>query len=159
VLQAGIYQNLVVLYNFFPAYLMLCADDKIKFEETLKRAEIIADTFDMQHLHPGVLVALYINAAHGYMMQNHKDRALDMLEQYAKIITDDIYPLRLHGDTFFDLLENWFDKLDIGNALPRDEKTIRQSMADVISKHPALIGLHDDPRFLRVTAKLQDNLK
>ncbi len=33
VLQVGIYQNIVVLFNFFPAYLMLCADDHSKFEE------------------------------------------------------------------------------------------------------------------------------
>ena len=101
VLQVGIYQNIVVLFNFFPAYLMLCADDKLKFEEVLRRALNIADSFDMKHLHPGVLVGLYISAAQGYMMQGNREKALDILQKYAEIVTSDIYPLRLHGDALF----------------------------------------------------------
>ncbi|MGI6434682.1 MAG: hypothetical protein ACOX0F_04900 [Syntrophomonadaceae bacterium] len=60
VLQVGIYQNIVVLFNFFPAYLMLCINDPSKFDEVLRRALDIAEVFDMKHLHPGVLVNLYI---------------------------------------------------------------------------------------------------
>lgn len=95
-LQVGIYQNIVVLFNFFPAYLMLCADDKVKFEEALRRALNVAESFDMKHLHPGVLVGLYISAAQGYMMQGNREKALDILQKYAEIVTGDIYPLRLH---------------------------------------------------------------
>lgn len=41
VLQVGIYQNIVVLFNFFPAYIMLCTDDPSKFDEVLRRAFIM----------------------------------------------------------------------------------------------------------------------
>lgn len=158
VLQSGIYQNIVVLFNFFPAYLLLCIDDEAKFEETLVRAEKVAETFRMRQLHPGVLAPLYINAAHGYLLQQNNDSALTMLEKYTEIVTGDIYPLQLHGDAFFDLIEGWLTQLDIGNALPRDEKTIRKSMADVITEHPAFASLHNDPRFQRIAAKLQSEL-
>jgi len=159
VLQVGIYQNIVVLFNFFPAYLMLCTDDPSKFEEVLRRALNVAETFDMRHLHPGVLVALYISAAQGYMMQGNRGKTLDMLQQYTEIVTSDIYPLRLHGDAFFDLLERWLDKLDLGTDLPRDEKTIRKSMADVIVQNPAFSVLSDEKRFQIITERLQNNCK
>lgn len=159
VLQEGIYQNLVVLFNFFPAYLLLCADDAGKFEETLARAESVGATFDMRHLHPGVFVGIYINAARSYLLLGNKERALDMLEQYTDIVTDDIYPLHLHGDAFFNLLENWLDKLDIGKALPRNEKTIRKSMADVIMENPSFAALQGEARYLSCTARLQNNLR
>jgi len=159
VLQVGIYQNIVVLFNFFPAYLMLCTDDPSKFEEVLRRALNIAEVFDMRHLHPGVLVGLYISAAQGYIMQGNRDKTLDMLQQYTEIVTSGIYPLSLHGDAFFDLFERWLDKLDLGTDLPRDEKTIRKSMADVIVNNPVFSVLSDERLFQIITEKLQNNCK
>ncbi len=157
VLQVGIYQDIVVLFNFFPSYLILCANEPAKFAEVLRRALGVAQTFDLRHLHPGVLIGLYIAAAQGYIMQGNRDKALDMLQQYTEIIISDIYPLSLHGDDFFDLLERWLDKLDLGTDLPRDEKTIRKSMADAIINNPAFALLAEEPSFQAITAKLQHN--
>lgn len=157
VLQVGIYQNIVVLFNFFPAYLRLCTDDPAKFDGVLRRSLDIAELFDMKHLHPGVLVGLYICAAQGYAAQNNHDRALDLLEQYTEIVTSDIYPLSLHGDDFFDRLDKWIAKLDLGNDLPRDDQTIKRSMCDTIVQNPAFSVLAEDPRFRKLTAKLQSN--
>lgn len=159
VLQVGMYQNIVVLFNFFPAYLMLCADDAFKFDEVLRRAVDVAQAFDMRQLHPAVIVGLYICAAQGYMMQGNREKALDMLGQYADIATSDIYPLQLHGDTFFDKLGGWMEKLDLGTDLPRDEKTIRKSMADTIIQNPVFSVLADEPRFQRIAEKLNNNCR
>jgi len=38
--------------------------------------------------------------------------------------------LQLKGDEYFNLIDQWIEELDLGNALPRDEKIIRKSMAD-----------------------------
>ncbi|NTW05931.1 MAG: helix-turn-helix transcriptional regulator [Peptococcaceae bacterium] len=155
VLQVGIYQNIVVLFNFFPAYLMLSTDDPGKFDEILRRAFVVAEAFDMRHLHPGVLVGLYISGAQGYMIQKNNEKAIEMLHGYTEIITGDIYPLRLHGDSFFNLLENWLDKLELGNALPRDEKTIKKSMADVVVNNPVFASLSNMQPFQGIIEKLQ----
>lgn len=157
VLQVGIYQNIVVLFNFFPAYMMLCTDDPAKFDEMLRRAFNVAQAFDMRHLHPGVLVGLYICAAQGYIAQNNHDKALDMLQQYTEIVTSDIYPLSLHGDDFFDLLDDWLIKLHFGNDLPRNDRTIRRSMCDSIVHNPAFSVLADNQRFQNIAEKLQSN--
>lgn len=159
VLQVGIFQDIVVLFNFFPAYLMLCVDVPAKFDEVLRRSLIVAETFDMRHLHPGVLVGLYISAAQGYIAQKNNDKALEMLQKYTEIVTSDIYPLHLHGDVFFDLLDGWLDKLDLGTDLPRDEKTIRKSMSEVIVNNPVFSVLSDEQRFQSITEKLQNNCK
>jgi hypothetical protein len=159
VLQVGMFQNIVVLFNFFPAYLTLCADVPTKFDEILRRSLVVAETFDMRHLHPGVLVGLYISAAQGYIAQKNHDKALEMLQKYTEIVTSDIYPLHLHGDAFFDLLDGWLDKLNLGTDLPRGEKTIRKSMADVIIHNPVFSVLSDEQRFRSITEKLQNNCK
>ena len=159
VLQIGFFQDIVVLFNFFPAYLLLCVDDISKFEEVLRRSIVVAEAFDMRHLHPSVLVGLYISAAQGYMTQKNHDKALEMLQKYTEIVTSDIYPLCLHGDAFFDHLNGWLDKLDMGTDLPRDEKTIRNSMCDVIVNNQAFSGLSDERRFQSITEKLKSNCK
>ena len=159
VLQVGMYQYIVVLFNFFPAYLMLSIDNPSKFDEVLRRALIVAEALDMRHLHPGVLVGLYIAASQGYMMQGRGDETLTMLEQYTEIVTSDIYPLHLQGDAFFDLLERWLDKLDLGTDLPRDEKTIKKSMADAIVCNPVFSVLSEEKRFQNIREKLQNNCK
>lgn len=159
ILQVGIFQNIVVLFNFFPAYLTLCVDEPSKFEETLRRALVVAETFDMKHLHPGILVGLYISAAQGYVAQKNYNSALEMLQKYTEIVTSDIYPLCLHGDVFFDLMDSWLVQLDLGTDLPRDEKTIRKSMYDVIVNNPVFSVLSDEQRFQQITEKLQENFK
>lgn len=157
VLQVGIFQNIVVLFNFFPAYLTLCADVQSKFDEVIRRSLSVAETFDLRHLHPGVLVGLYISAAQGFVRQKNYDKALEMLEKYTDIVVSDIYPLRLHGDTFFDHLQEWLDQLDLGTDFPRDEKTIRKSMSDVIVNNPVFSILLDDLRFRSISKRLQHN--
>ena len=80
-----------------------------------------------------------------------------MLQQYTEIVTSDIYPLNLHGDDFFDLLDGWLIKLDLGNDLPRDERTIRRSMCDMVVHNPAFAVLSDKQRFQTIAEKLQSN--
>ena len=157
VLQVGIYQNIVVLFNFFPSYLMLCTDAPDRYDEILRRALAVAEAFDLKHLHPAVFMGLFLNAAQGYILQGNNERALDMLQNYTDIVTSDIYPLSLHGDGFFDLLNEWLEQIDLGTALPRDEKTIRQSMADGVINNPAFSTLADERRFQKIVERLKNN--
>lgn len=157
ILQVGIYQNIVVLFNFFPAYLLLCTDAPEKYEEVLRRALRIAEAFALERLHPAVLTGLYICAAQGYITQGATDKALDMLQKYTDLVTGDIYPLLLHGDSFFDLLDPWLAELDLGTDLLRDDRTVRQSMADGVINHPAFSSLTNAPRFRRIVEKLKNN--
>ena len=159
VLQIGIYQDVVELLNFLPAYLSLCIDKPDSFEETLRRGMAVAEAFDMRRLHPAVLIGLYLAAAQGYCVQGNAGRALDLLEGYAQIVTGDIYPLRLHGDGYFDLLERWLTQLDLGTGLPRDEKTIRRSMHDAVALNPAYAALQGEARYSRVVDRLKENKK
>lgn len=157
VLQIGIYQNIVVLFNFFIPYLALCADEADKHDEILRRALLVAEAFDLKHLHPAIYSPIYITAAQTYIIQGKKDQALDMLQSYTRVVTGDIYPLRLHGDKFFDLLDNWLDEIDLGNNLPRDERTARQSMFSIVADNPIFTVLADEPKFQQIVNSLKNN--
>jgi hypothetical protein len=67
--------------------------------------------------------------------------------------------LKLHGDEFFDMLDKWLVKLDLGTDLPRDEITVRQSMANVVVKNPVFSELAEEAQFKNLAEKLENNCR
>ena len=159
VLQVGIYQHICCLLGAFPDYLMLCADEPEQLDETYRRATAVAEAFDLKNLHPSLLMKLYIYAAEGYVKLGNSNRALEILEEYVKLVTGDIYPLRLKGDDYFNLIDEWLEALDLGTALPRSEKLVRQSMADSVIKNSVFNTLTDERRFRQISEALKNGCK
>lgn len=156
-LQIGIYQHIVLLFSLFPDYLTLCTNEPDRYEETYERALAILDAFDLKTLHPAILMKFYIVAAQGYMTLGNTKKALEILTDYTDLVTGDIYPLQLKGDHFFHLLDGWFEEFTLGTALPRDEKIVRQSMADGVINNQSFITLADDFQFQVIVEKLKNN--
>ncbi len=158
ILQVGIYQHIMSLFGIFPSYLALCADDTKRFEEVYRRTMNIVETFDINSLHPSIVLNFYLSAAQVYLINEKMDKSLGTLEKYTEIVTGDIYPLQLKGDGFFNLLDDWLEEFPLGTALPRDEKTIKQSMADVIVNNPAFSALANERRFQNIIERLKNNI-
>lgn len=157
VLQVGVYQHIIALFGIIPSYLFLYADDTGRFEEVYQRTEKIAEIFNIKKLHPSPLFNFYLSASQGYLASNNTDKALEMLEKYTEIAAGDIFPLRLKCDDFFDLLDGWIDEFPLGAEPPRDEKTIRQSIAEAVANNPSFSALTKEKRFQRVLEKLKNN--
>lgn len=158
ILQVGIYKEILSLFNMFPTYLNLCLDDPEQFAEACLRFEQISNTFQMKNLHPGILLGIYITIAQGWVALGDSEQALYVLEQYTDLAASDIYPLRLHGDRFFTLLDEWFDTdLPLGTYPPRDERLIRHSMTQALSENPAFLALAENKQFQAMITKLKAN--
>jgi len=157
VLQIGAYQYMFSLIGLLQSYLTLCTDDAEAFYEGYRRIVVIVEEFNLKGLHPAVLLTFYLIAVQGFLAQNNMDKALDILEEYVEIATGDIYPLELHGDGFFNLLDDWFADLELGTYPPRDEKTVRQSMLDSVASNPAFNALAGDARFQHMVERLKNN--
>jgi len=156
-LQVAIYQYMCSIFDSLINYLALCTDNIEQFDRTFKRANDIADAFNLKKLHPSLLIKLYIAAAEGYVMMGNKQKALEVLEKYTELVTGDIYPLKLKGDEYFYLIDQWIEELDLGNVLPRSEKIIRKSMVDAVINNPVFKLLADESLFKRIVEKLKDN--
>ena len=158
VLQAGLFQYVLGVVNLLTSYLELCANDAALFEETYQRALAVAATFRLKSLNPSVLMTLYITAAQGYMKLDAKPQALATLGKYTDLVTGDIYPLRLRGDDYFNLLDQWLDnELYLGKEPPRDEKSIRRSMAAAVAENPVFGILSGEADFQRLVQRLKNN--
>lgn len=158
ILQAGIYKEIMVLLDLFPSYLNLCLNDTEQFAEACERFYRIADIFQMKTLHPSILFGVYITIAQDWMALGNTEQALDVLMQYTELAVSDIYPLHLHGDKFFNLLDEWLEgELVLGSFPPRDETLIRHSITQALSENPAFLPLANNPRFQAMVDRLRAN--
>lgn len=155
VLQAGIYQNFLSLLSQMSSYLDLCTDRPDTFRETWKRICILADVFQVEQLNPGVFLSTCLKCAYGFLIQNDNTSALDVLEKYVRCACGNIYPLHLHGDRYFDQLDDWLNHcLDLGGAPPRNDAAIRQDIVSSVTENPAFLSMKDNPRFCALTLEL-----
>ena len=155
ILQVGIYKEMLSLYDLLVSYMTLSLDEPTKFEQICARFQTIADAFHLDSLHPGILLSCYLAAAQGWTTQGESEKALQFLEKYTNLATGDIYPLQLHGDSFFDLLDEWLKEVPIlGNYLPREESVIRHSMTQALAENPAFTALTKERAFKTFFQKL-----
>ncbi|NBH14108.1 XRE family transcriptional regulator [Lachnospiraceae bacterium] len=157
-LQAGIYQIVMELLNLLLSYLALCQKDEASFEETCRRILAAADIFQLQTLHPSILLNVYYSMAQEYLKHKEKEKALDTLELYVKLAVSDIYPLKLKGDSYFTLLDGWLEEnLPLGCSLPREETLVRKSMITALTKNPAFHQLFEEKRFQDIVRILKNH--
>lgn len=157
VLQISMYQHLLNIFGVCPTYLLLHAGEIEKFEEILKRILSISEVFALDNLNPNAAAQLYFAAAQGYVMQGNIEKSLNMLSKYADICTSNFFPITLHGDAFFDCIDEWFKDFDLGAKPPRDEKLVKESMIQAIIANPAFSVLREQPKYKSIieTMKLK----
>lgn len=158
VLQVGIYNALVLLFNDLGNYLQLCQGQD--FLLACRRAQGLVQAFAVERLHPGLVFPLYLLMAQGWIQRGEKDRALDALEQYTALASGPIFPMRLHGDEFFNQLEGWLDQaLELGDYPPREESVIKQSLVRSVTEAPDFSPLREEPRFQALVRRLKEHLE
>lgn len=156
ILQAGIYQEMISLVSLMVSYTELCTDNAAVFKEAETRTRMICNAFQLETLHPGILMNVCLAIARGYMALDDKEQALGLLEKYTDLAVCQHASLLLHGDSYFSLLDRWLEQnLTLGNALPREESVIRKSMAQAVTSLPEFASLLDDTRFQTIVRRLE----
>jgi len=153
VLQVGIYQSIMSAINMLSTYAILGLDNVEKFNEIVNRTLSIIESFNIKKLQPTSIVSFYVAAATVYLQNQNTEEALDLLEQYAELVTGDI-SWRLNGDGFFNSIDNWLSENDTASQITPHE-IIRQSLVDSVVNNPALSILKDNPRFQSIVKRLE----
>lgn len=157
-LQAGIYQSVLELISLLNAYLEY-RENSDTFRETCRRDLAVSEAFQLETLHPAILLALYLTAAQGFLSLGDKEAALELLERYGALASSEIYPIRLHGDSYFDLLDEWLEEtLLLGSAPPRNDQFIQKDIAEALTKIPAFTPLHSEPKFQALCSRLHKEM-
>ena len=155
-LQGALFQSLVLCLNRLAQLAMLYAAKPAKLDLAHKRALALIDAFDMEALYVNC-GAIYLSFAMAYVASGSAGCALDCLDDYERACRQIDFPIKLHGDGFFDKAEAWLEDVnDIGTSAPRDEALMKRSLVESVSANPAFAALSDEPRFKRVVANLEE---
>lgn len=156
--QSSLYQDLIRLMNDLSLYLGLCGEDPDTADCIIARTDQLIGAFELETLHPGAVLPYDLFAARLYAACGKEEQALEYLERYTALATGEIWTLGLHGDGFFDLLDEWLEEtLPLGAALPRDERMVKKSMTEEVADQPVFDALKKDPRFLDILRRLRQN--
>ena len=154
-LQGTLLQAVVLSVNRLAQLALLYVGDMAKLDIAHERACALIGAFDLETLYVNC-AGIHLSFAMAYMMGGNAPRALDCLEDYERACRLLEFPVKLHGDSFFDKAERWLEDVnDIGSAVPLEDGLIKKRLLESVTANPAFAPLADEPRFRRIVAGLQ----
>ena len=154
-LQAMTYQALILNLNRLTDLAMLHATNSERLDLIHQRAIAIIDAFDLESCFVNI-AATHLAFAMAYVMGNNANRAIDCLEDYERSCRALEFPLKLHGDAFFNRIDAWLEEMnDIGTNAPLDEALVKQRLVAGVAANPAFASLEGNPRFKRIVKSLE----
>ena len=156
ILQGALFQSIALCLNRLAQMAVLYAANPEKLATAHERALGLIDVFEFENVFLNT-AAVHHAFAMAYIMGGNTQRALDCLEDYERACRKLEFPLRLHGDDFFDKTEAWIEDVnDIGTNAPRDDALIKKNMVEGVAANPAFAALADEPRFKLVVKSLRE---
>lgn len=153
--QIWIYTYLLSIVSAEAMFLFLYEKEPERCEETIRRVKGIMELYHLDALLPNQASQFYYQAAALYAVNGKNQEALTELEGFAKCICTilDSTGNLLHGDDYFDRLEEWIDRLPLGDMMPRDKSFIRQSALQIFEQ-PAFSALKETEEFKKIYSRI-----
>lgn len=152
VIQVEMYQQLIIMLSHIN--MMIHFQLKEDIEELIVRGQKLVDAFDINHLHPSTALNFNLLSARYYA---HTDdvRAICYLKQYytnCKSLINDYY---LHGDTFFDQIDDWLKSTPTGITAPIDKDNVKSKFVEVVRQIPEFKNLENNQDFKNICYQLE----
>lgn len=121
---------------------------------------MLIDIYEIETLHPNMTLKVYYAAAQVYCMQGNFERALKMLRKYAAVCAASftVNSLHLHGDSYFDAIDEWFAEFPLGAKTVRNEEIIKRSMLQSIAENPVFAPMKDVREYKNIITSLKFKL-
>lgn len=154
-LQGTLFQSLVLDLNRLSSMAMLYVGDAEKLATTHRRALALIEAFDFEKVYVNV-GAVHLSFAMAYLASGDVENALACLDDYVRACRLLEFPVKLHGDAFFDKADTWIEAVNITGAnTPRDQELIKQSIVASVATNPAFAPLAEHPHFKLVVKNLE----
>lgn len=153
--QCCMYRHIFSVIANAGQYLSIHAGELPVIAETVSRVEQIDRAYALSKLNPNVMAQFAYQAAVSFASCGEKDLVLLQLGRYVECLAELMSEeeMVLHGDAYFNRMNEWFEQLDLGPYAPRNRKTVEQSLPQTLT-HPAFAALVGDPEFERIKKKL-----
>ncbi|MBQ0139918.1 MAG: helix-turn-helix domain-containing protein [Kurthia sp.] len=155
--QVSLFQNIISNMAVLTNYLHMQPFEKM--QQSIDYANGLIDLFELEKLHTPSCISFYLNATHSLLSHQEITGALRILERYAQLIEQIELPITLHGNDYFNKIDEWIGReLDLGQAVPRSNETIRQELLDSVKLHPAFEALHEEADFKKIIRRISQFL-
>lgn len=148
--QITIYTHLLYLVTDSIGYMGLDLQNKKVYEATIDRIGHIIKAYDLDNLHPNVALNFHYQEAVYYCFAGDIDKGI---EAFEKFVTGSIrfidQGLEIHGDKYFDRIDEWFESFTLKAVAPRNEKTVLDSLIPAIT-NPVLSPLFASPKYIEL---------
>ncbi|MCI8466073.1 MAG: helix-turn-helix transcriptional regulator [Lachnospiraceae bacterium] len=153
--QVEQYTDLLSLIGGAVELLSLYEEEPERCEETVRRIQGVLELYQVEKLHPNQAAQFYYQSALVYAGHGKKEKALEMLDGFGRCVGRLLRmdQLKLCGDGYFDRLEEWMERLPLGNMAPRDKTFIRESALGALS-HPVFSELKETREFQSLQSEL-----
>ena len=152
--QASIYLHLLMLIGDSTYFLAMHMQERKICEETITRIDTLINTYHLEKLNPNVVAGYHYQVAVYKAVCGEDNEALERLHKYAVIVVSLMTSVMLHGDTYFNKLDSWFEDLDLGTQMPRSKKLVMQSAKENLN-NPVFDNLRERKEFCRIMDELK----
>ncbi len=155
-LQGFAYLNLLNLISSSTDFFTLYADNPEKTDLFYGIFSGICKLFEVDELHPAVLINFYLLAARSYTSQGNKEKALDILELFTQYVLKlEKTEFTLHGNRIFDVVDRYLKMVDLDTEAPRGLEAIWTDLKSRVLNDPAYQELESEERFRKMKQKLK----
>lgn len=160
ILQVNMYQHMLGTISNAIESLLIEAGNHDHFDATVHRVQVMLDLFGVEKLNINAALVFYLQAAAGYVMQQRKEKAIEMLRKYYHVCCELTFPLKLRGDDYYYLLDDWIARdINLGAQAPRDDLSIKKDLLGSITNQPLFDYLKEEKEFAAMLMNLKHHLR
>lgn len=158
ILQVSNYQSLLALVSNSTNLLHFYQQDEMKFKEICQRIRQLAVLFQLRKLHPASYLTFLLAEFQGLTAQYKIEEGLNNFAEVIEVMRELDYPLELHGDGYFDLVDHWIDdQLALSSTMPRNQAIVNESILAFFTSQGELKEIYgDEPRFEKLINQLKE---
>lgn len=155
--QVKQYLDLMNLISDSILGLSLNEDDFEQCGEIIRRVKGVMELYRVETLHPNQAAQFFFQAAIVYAVNRREEEAAQALDRFGRCVERLLgeEEITLHGDGYFNLLDEWIECLPLGGMAPRDKSHVRQNLREALA-HPAFDHIREREEVRRLIRKLTE---
>lgn len=156
-IQAKYYLDLLNLVGDAVLFLSQQEGSWNQCKETMRRIKGIMELYHLEELHPNVAAQFYYQSAATSATHGKEEEAWNALRCFERCVEKLLRTeqIAFHGDSYFDLLDAWIERLPLGSMAPRDKSFIRQNLREAL-RHPAFDCIKEKEEFQKMVRRLAE---
>lgn len=155
--QINMYNDVLSLVGNATKYLSIHVNDLPVCEETIMRITQVIETYKLKKLHPNSTAVFEYQAAICYAVHGEKKKSLEHAGKYVSCLSELflMHEIMLHGDDYFNRIEERFEELDNGVNAPRNRKLILEDIKQSFD-NPVFNILEGEPEYEKIKIRLKE---